>query len=245
MIKTNEYYSWTIAGFDEIPDAVWLIVFGFFVVIFAVFRFTLSRRGYRDYPRKIRYDARNPATQTGPRAADYKTPTYTTLTVPSPANLRDPKQQMEAIAFVDFEITPLLNREEARLLPLLESCVRQVNKGHRVMAQTSMGEIIRPKHAGISEDQQRAAYASINSKRLDFAIFDRFGRLILAIEYQGSGHYQAKSFMRDAVKREVLRKAGVRYLEVPDDFKHDDLTQQVLAIISPDKVQIPVAPLHQ
>ena len=123
--------------------------------------------------------------------------------------MQDPKQQMEAVACAEFEITPLLNREEARLLPLLESCVRQVKSGHRVMAQTSLGEIIRPKHSGLTQDQQRAAYVSINSKRLDFAIFDRFGRLTIAIEYQGSGHYQAKSFMRDAVKREVLRKAGV------------------------------------
>lgn len=237
MIKANEYYSWTIAGFAGIPEVAWGIVSGFFVLIYAWSRFSPSHRCNRYSPRKTRYEARNPLAQPRAPAADDKTPTHTALTFPSSPNVRDPKQQMEAFAFVDFEITPLLNREEARLLPLLESCVRQVREGHRVMAQTSMGEIIRPKHAGISEDQQRAAYASINSKRLDFTIFDRFGRLALAIEYQGSGHYQAKSFMRDAVKREVLRKAGVTFLEVAQDFQHDDVTRKVLGIIGPEKIQ--------
>ena len=140
---------------------------------------------------------------------------------------------MEAVAQVDFEITPLLDREEARLLPLLESCGRHVNKGHRVMAQTSLGEIVRPKSVNISQDAQRAAYSSINSKCLDFAIFDKFGRLTIAVEYQGSGHYQAKTFMRDAVKREVLRKAGVPFVEVPKDFLHDDATRQITQLLAP------------
>lgn len=36
----------------------------------------------------------------------------------------------------------------------------------------------------------------------------------MAIEYQGSGHYQNDAAARGAVKREALRKAGVGYLEV-------------------------------
>ena len=72
------------------------------------------------------------------------------------------------------------------------------------------------------------AFRSINSKRLDFAIFDRSGRLVLAIEYQGSGHYHQKSFMRDAVKKEALRKAGVPLIEVPVHYNPNELTQSVL-----------------
>ena len=228
MIQTNEFYSETAAWVQGIPNATWAIVIGFFAVLFVVNKISrsnslLRRTYYSGHPRgNLRVAP----------AASVKTPSHTTLTA-SPPNLSDPKQQMEAIAYVDFEITPLLNREEARLLPLLESCTRKLNKGHRVMAQTSLGEIIRPKQAGLSQDQQRAAFASINSKRRDFAIFDRFGRLAIAIEYQGSGHYQAKSFMRDAVKREVLRKAGVPYVEVKRDFSHDDVAREITQLLNP------------
>ena len=149
-----------------------------------------------------------------------------------PTDLRDPAQQMHAIAAVDFETTPLLNRSEARLLPVLENITRHLNQGHRVMAQTSLGEIIRPSEKSGTADQRTAAYASINSKRLDFAIIDKFGRLALAIEYQGTGHYHTTSFMRDAVKREVLRKAGVQMYEVPADFNSASLTQSLLEILA-------------
>lgn len=134
---------------------------------------------------------------------------------------------MHAISQIDFEVTPLLNKEEARILPILEATARKIAQGHRIMAQTSLGEVLRPKENSGTASDRPAAYASINSKRLDFAVIDRFGRLVLAVEYQGSGHYHSRSFMRDAVKREVLRKAGVHMLEVPSDFVAQTLTEQV------------------
>ncbi|MGB8814158.1 MAG: DUF2726 domain-containing protein, partial [Paracoccaceae bacterium] len=156
-------------------------------------------------------------------------------------NLSDPRDQMLAIARVTFITTPLLNKEEARLLPLLESCTRAARKGQRVMAQTSLGEIIRPSDGSGTDLNRKQAYASINSKRLDFAVIDCYGHLSLAIEYQGSGHYQNHSFMRDAVKREVLRKAGVPYLEVEQDFDSADLRRRVMQILAP--APAPLAPV--
>jgi hypothetical protein len=99
-------------------------------------------------------------------------------------------------------------------LPVLEAEIREIGKGHRVMAQTCMGEILRPKASSGTWRDRKDAFASINSKRLDFAIFDRRGLLVCAIEYQGRGHHQNKAFMRDAVKREAVRKAGVAWIEV-------------------------------
>ena len=58
-------------------------------------------------------------------------------------------------------------------------------------------------------------------------MFNRFGKLVLAVEYQGSGHYRRTSFMRDAVKREVLRKAGVAFLAVEADYNAEELGASV------------------
>lgn len=149
----------------------------------------------------------------------------------TPRSMANPHDQMDAIAAVEFEVSPLLNREEARLLPVLEAAVREVGNGHRVMAQTSLGEIIRPKDTSANRTLRDAAYASINSKRLDFAVFDRSGKLVAAIEYQGSGHYQNKAFLRDAVKREALRKAGVPYVEVQDRFAPGEVNSRLRAIL--------------
>lgn len=61
-----------------------------------------------------------------------------------PTALRNPARQLEAIARVDFERRPLLNKAEARILPVIERTLKDLALGHRVMAQTSMGEILRP-----------------------------------------------------------------------------------------------------
>lgn len=137
---------------------------------------------------------------------------------PAP-NIADPKEQLAAIARVGFERRRLLNREEVPVLRLLEQTAREANAGHRVMAQTSLGEIIRPKPNSGTEQELQLAFRSINSKRIDFGIFDRFGQLVVAVEYQGSGHYNQTSFMRDAVKQEALRKAGVQVIAIEEGFR--------------------------
>lgn len=138
---------------------------------------------------------------------------------PPTPNIADPKEQLAAISRVGFERRRLLNREEVPVLRLLEQTVREANAGYRVMAQTSLGEIIRPKPNSGTEEELQLAFRSINSKRLDFGIFDRFGQLVVAVEYQGSGHYRETSFMRDAVKQEALRKAGVQVIAIADGFE--------------------------
>ena len=162
------------------------------------------------------------------------TPKWTPQPAAARTDLKDPHAQIGVIAWVEFETTPLLNREEARLLPILEAAVRDFGQGHRLMAQTSLGEILRPRNGSGTQDQLRDAYASINSKRLDFAIFDRRGHLSAAIEYQGSGHFGAQNaFMRDAVKREALRKAGVPYIEIANDFDAADVRNRIEHILTP------------
>ena len=125
---------------------------------------------------------------------------------------------MEFISRVEFKPRRLLNRPEYRILLILEKVTREMGGGYRVMAQTSLGEIIAPQAASGSEETRDLAFRSINSKRLDFLVIDRTGMPSLAVEYQGHGHYQNRAFMRDAVKREAVRKAKIRFLEIPAEY---------------------------
>ena len=133
--------------------------------------------------------------------------------------------QMAAVAAANFKTIPLLNYEEARLLPIMEQILKTIAPRHRVMAQTSLGELIRP------FGSDREAFAAINSKRLDFAIIDPKGHLVIAVEHQGSGHHQNAAFMRDAIKREVMRKAGVAWIETTTDTSADSLRNQITAAL--------------
>jgi len=162
--------------------------------------------------------------------------------VAKPSNnwgMADPQNQITAIAKVDFERTRLLNASEYRVLRALEGIVETVGEGHRVMAQTSLGELIKPKDSSGDWKDRKDAYASINSKRLDFAIIDKHGLQVAAVEYQGKGHHQGSSaFMRDAVKREALRRADVPFLEVKPGTTPSELRDMVIKVIAP----MPIAP---
>lgn len=145
---------------------------------------------------------------------------------PVSGSMADPRAQIEAVSKVAFERQPLLNRSESAVFVTLEACIDEI-PGYRLMAPTSLGELIRPSANSGSKADRENAFAWINSKRLDFAVIDPSGFLALAIEYQGRGHHTDTSFMRDAVKREALRRAGVEMLEVPADWSADLLTRQI------------------
>lgn len=138
----------------------------------------------------------------------------------------DPKKQLGFVSKVEFEARPLLNRSEFQVLLALEEAVRALDAGHRVMAQTCYGEFLKLKSRERNDDTNRA-YRSINSKRADFVIIDAAGYPVAVVEYQGSGHYQGTAELRDAVKREACRSAGVALIEVMPSFKKADLSADI------------------
>lgn len=138
----------------------------------------------------------------------------------------DPKKQLGFVSKVEFEGRPLLNRSEFQVLLALEEAVCLLNAGHRVMAQTCYGEFLKLKSRERNDDTNRA-YRSINSKRADFVIIDAAGYPIVVVEYQGSGHYQGTAELRDAVKREACRSAGVALIEVFPKFEKATLSRDV------------------
>jgi hypothetical protein len=147
-------------------------------------------------------------------------------------DLTDATQQLSFVSRVSFERQPLLNKAEFQVLLILEAVVRDMKAGHRVMAQTSLGEILRPKSPSYGQTDSDLAYRSINSKRADFVIVDRRGLAVLAVEYHGHGHYQGNAHLRDAVKREAFRSAGVQLLEIYAFFEKEEVARQVRKFLS-------------
>lgn len=125
---------------------------------------------------------------------------------PSPSAPADAADQLRIVMGADFSIQPLLNKSEARLFRELAHAVLERNPAWQVMAQVSLGEVLRSKDA--------AAYGCINAKRVDLLLMDERCHPRHAIEYQGGGHHQGSAAARDAIKKEALRRAGIGYHEV-------------------------------
>jgi hypothetical protein len=127
----------------------------------------------------------------------------------APAKSVDAADQLRTVMRADFQPQPLLNKSETRLFRVLDKLVIEMAPpGWQVMAQVSLGEILR------CED--KAAFGCINSKRVDLLIVDADCNPLHAIEYQGGGHFKGAhaTAARDAVKKEALRRAGIGYVEV-------------------------------
>jgi hypothetical protein len=118
----------------------------------------------------------------------------------------DAADQLRIVMGAQFTIQPLLNKSEAKVFASLDQMVIARNPVWQVMAQVSLGEVLR------STDND--AYACINSKRVDLMLVDENCHARHAIEYQGGGHHQSTAAARDAVKKEALRRAGIGYHEV-------------------------------
>jgi hypothetical protein len=118
----------------------------------------------------------------------------------------DAADQLRIVMGATFTIQPLLNKNEARVFKELDRFVISCNPGWQVMAQVSLGEILRCKDA--------EAYSCVNAKRVDLLLMDGDCQPRHAIEYQGGAHYQGTAAARDAVKKEALRRAGIGYHEV-------------------------------
>lgn len=120
----------------------------------------------------------------------------------------DAAEQLRCVMEAHFTERALLNKPEGAVFKALDAAVIARNPGWQVMAQVSLGEFLASKDTD--------AFFAINSKRVDFALMDDQCRVRHALEYQGSGHHQIgnAAAVRDAVKKEALRKAGIGYHEV-------------------------------
>ena len=145
------------------------------------------------------------------------------------APVTDAAEQLRLVMGAEFEKRPLLSRSEAQVLYAAERAVNTADLNWRVMAQVSLGEVLACRDA--------RAYSAINSKRVDLLIVSRRGDPIVAIEYQGHGHYQGTAAARDAVKKEALRKAGVRYIEVTPESGIEDVAREISRIAQVERVK--------
>jgi Protein of unknown function (DUF2726) len=131
----------------------------------------------------------------------------------------DAGSQLNSVMSAEFTIRPLLSAREARVFSQAERILVDLAQPWRVMAQVSLGEIL--------ASSDKAAFWAINAKRVDLLLVSEKYEPIAAIEFQGEGHYQGSAAARDAVKKEALRKAGIRYIEMTANHTPTDLRREI------------------
>lgn len=185
------------------------------VAAFAIFRFFYKPKRGRFKPKFYR-SFKKPASQVRFRPSTVEAAGNASAN----GSTGDAPSQLRHVMSASFTPRRLMSLREYGVFQAAEQFVQQNYRGFRVMAQTSLGELI-------SSDND-LAYRSINSKRVDLLIIDRTGFPVVAIEYQGEGHHQGNAAARDAVKREALRRAGIGFVEIYSDQTPTDI-ERILA----------------
>ena len=143
----------------------------------------------------------------------------------------DAARQLTAVMGGTFRKKRLMNATEYRVFAVVERALAELKQGHRLFAQTSLGEVL----------ESVDAHYTINAKRIDILIVDRAGWPVLAIECQGAGHYQGNAAARDAIKKEALRRADVAFMEFTPDDSDSQIRLRVQESLTVDKT-MPLRP---
>ena len=113
-------------------------------------------------------------------------------------------QEISIVGNNTYNKQKLLNKPETEVYwQLIKNC-KSLNKGLEVFAQVNLGEIL--------SNSDNRAYKAIMCKRIDFCITDKNFYPLAAIEYNGSGHYNATSDQRDKIKQQAVESANIRFV---------------------------------
>jgi hypothetical protein len=99
-------------------------------------------------------------------------------------DVKDAANQLRFVMAAAFRKKKVMSSGEYRVFRVVEEQVRMQRRGYRVMSQTSLGEII--------DSNDRRAFSSINSKRVDILIVAPSGYPVGVLEVQGAGASSAR-----------------------------------------------------
>lgn len=130
----------------------------------------------------------------------------------------DDVARLRHVSDARFLVKRLMTDNEAIVLSEIESIIDEIAEPWRVLAQVGLAQVIGSvsAEASASIDGQVAAMVIVTADRTPIAV----------VEYQSLGQVRGDDVMRDAIKREALRRAGIAFIEVrasdePGDLRRD------------------------
>ncbi len=131
-------------------------------------------------------------------------------------------------ADLTFEKRTVMHGSELQLLSKVEQIAKEQGPGHRVLAQISLGELIQPQQLRAPQNTSDAALASIYESRVGLVVLDSTGVVVLVVEALPGYPGPEAVLLRDAVKHEALRRAGIPVVEVEQGVALNALRDQML-----------------
>jgi hypothetical protein len=137
-------------------------------------------------------------------------------------------RELGAIKKSDFHTAPVLTGNDLGVLGLIEDVVQDLHGGFRVLLNASLEKLV---DLDVHRARSQATRLSMAGITLKFAVVDRYGRLVMAIEHMGEVPLERQENITRTIVIEILRKAGVWYLEIPFHYSDANARAQILAVL--------------
>jgi hypothetical protein len=144
------------------------------------------------------------------------------LRLTGPGRIVDSAADLRLVSDAGFASKPLLSGREADVLGYVETVAAEAGQGWRVVPQVRLVDIL------ASADAE--ANAVVGEHRVDMLIVSARHLPVAALDYQPLGQLKDDSALRDAIKREALRRADIPFLEVRANEPLDGLKAQILRL---------------
>lgn len=135
----------------------------------------------------------------------------------------DGVDKLRSVSDARFSTKRLISDNEALVLAEIEAIIAEIGQPWRVMAQVGLRQIIASNNAD--------ANAAIDSQQVALLIVGPDRAPIAAVDYQPLGQVRSEDAVRDAVKREALRRAGIAYIEVRASDGPGDLRDDIAGLV--------------
>ncbi len=130
--------------------------------------------------------------------------------------------KLRQVSDARFLTKRLMSDNEAIVLVELEAIIADLGEPWRVMPQVGLSQII-----GSNSDE---ATAAIEGQQVALLVVGGDRTPVAAVEYQPLGQIRSEDAVRDAVKREALRRSGIPYIEVRASDQPGDLRADLTAL---------------
>lgn len=165
---------------------------------------------------------------------------------PAPLATRTPAEQLEDVSAISFSARPALTPDEARTRVLVQSVLNEFGAGYMIMARTALSALLQPS-AEVVGAQRAQGLREIQDKYVDFSVFDRTGRCLVALDVSNDKQSkESKKIVQQAIAKANIPLAMLSTSDTPADIRvkiapHLSATARVPQNATPKKKRAPQA----
>lgn len=162
--------------------------------------------------------------------ANMVSPRQTAAQSPAAPQKRSAEDQLQDVSSVSFLPRPALSADEARMRVIVQAAINEMKAPLMIMARTSLNALVEPGRELVGPERANAL-AAIDGKCIDFGLFDRAGRMVLALDIQQARTASSSAATDRAIVAAVLKGAGIAALTIHPEDGPSELAARIAPLV--------------